>query len=152
MAVSASDIKSDYPLPSYNFKVRIGPENYSFSQVSGLNLQYEKVVYLHGLSWLEGELQMPGRQQAVTVTLERGIVPSGSVLLEWIQSIRLGSVTKQDIIIDLCDETGAPRVSWTVLNAFPIQLNAPTFDAKSNDVAIEQLSLTANGLTIEYHS
>lgn len=151
MAVSTEEIKNRYPLPAYNFRVRLGPDNYSFSQVSGLTLRYDPVTYRHGLSWLEGELQRPGMQQAISVTLQKGIVPAGSVLLEWVESIRLGTVTKQDIIIDLCDETGAPRVSWTVQNAFPTQLSAPTFAANGNDVALEELTLSANGLRIEYH-
>ena len=151
MTLTVDNIRKTFPLPTYNYKVRFGPDSYAFSQASGLNLQYDTITYRHGLSWFEGETQMPGRQQALNITLERGVVSSGSVLLEWIQSVRLGSVTKQDVIIDLCDENGTPTVSWTVQNAFPTQLEAPTLSASGNEVAIERLQLMGNGLLVEYH-
>jgi phage tail-like protein len=40
-------------------------------------------------------------------------------------------------------------ISWKVVNAFPTKLTAPTFDAKSNDVAIETLELKADLITME---
>jgi phage tail-like protein len=152
MAISPDDIKNRFPLPAYNFKVRMGSENYGFSQVSGLNLQYETITYRTGLSHLEGDFQMPGRKQAVNVTLERGVVRQGSRLLEWISTIQMSMVNKEDLIIDLCGENGEPLVSWTVQNAFPTQLEAPGFDANTNEVAIERLHLIGSGLKIEYHS
>lgn len=151
MAIAADDIKNRFPLPAYNFRVRIGAENYSFSQVSGLNLQYETITYRTGLSWLEGEFQMPGRKQALNLTLERGIVSQRSLLMEWITGIQLSVVSKKDVIIDLCNESGEPLVSWTVFNAFPTQLEAPGFDASTNEIAIERLHLIGNDLKIEYH-
>jgi phage tail-like protein len=35
------------------------------------------------------------------------------------------------------------------MNAFPTKLTAPTFDAKSNDAAIETLELRADLITME---
>jgi phage tail-like protein len=40
-------------------------------------------------------------------------------------------------------------ISWKVINAFPTKLDAPTFDASSNDVAIETMELRADNITIE---
>jgi phage tail-like protein len=36
-----------------------------------------------------------------------------------------------------------------VVNAFPTKLDAPTFDAKSNDAAIESMELAADFISIE---
>lgn len=152
MAQTPQQIKDSFPLPAYNYRVRLGSDYYAFSQVSGLNLRYDTVTYRHGLSWLEGATHMPGIQQPVNVTLERGVVRQGSVLLDWINSVNLGSVDREDVIVDLCDEEGVPTVSWTIFNAFPTQLDAPEFNANSNEVAIERLQLTGNDLSIEFHS
>ncbi len=150
MAFSPNDIGNQFPLPAYNFMVSIGSDTYSFSQVTGLNLQYETITYRHGMSWLEGDFHMPGRAQPVNLTLERGVVRQGSVLLDWISSIQLNIVSKKDVIVDLLSEEGVALVRWTLQNAFPTQLEAPGFDANTNDVAIERLTLIGNGLRIEY--
>jgi phage tail-like protein len=39
-------------------------------------------------------------------------------------------------------------VSWKVINAFPTKLDAPTFSASSNDVAIESMELMADGVAV----
>ena len=49
----------------------------------------------------------------------------------------------------LCDENGDPVISWKVANAFPTKLEAPTFDANSNDAAVESMELTADSVTME---
>jgi len=152
MAVSADDIQSRFPLPAYNYKVRIDGESHSFAQVSGLSLRYETITYRTGMSWFEGEFQMPGKKQPINLTLERGVVKARSLLFDWIDSIQLNTVSRKEVIIDLCDDEGNPLVSWTVENAFPTQLDAPSFDASTNEVAIESLQLIANGLKITYHS
>jgi phage tail-like protein len=151
MATTVQAIKKEYPLPVYNFRVRLGTENHGFVQVSGLNLQYSPITYKHGLSWLEGEIQIPGSQQPLNVTLERGLIKRKSDFWDWIQDINFGLVVKRDLTVDLCDETGIPVISWMLKNAFPTQLDAPTFNVGSNEVAIEKLQLMANGLLVEYH-
>jgi phage tail-like protein len=58
-------------------------------------------------------------------------------------------IEKKDIFVRLLDEAGQPVLSWKVLNAFPKQLDAPTFTANSNEVAIEAMTLMADGVVLE---
>jgi phage tail-like protein len=83
--------------------------------------------------------------------MKKGVVVGVSVpaLFGWINSTRLNRIDKKDIYVRLCDETGAAVVSWKVINAFPTKLDAPTFTASSNDVAIESLDLMADGIVVE---
>jgi phage tail-like protein len=148
--LNTKDIKTTYPLPVYNYKVEIDSETMGFSEVSGLNIEVDTITYKHGLSCKEGVLYLPGMEKPVNITMKRGVVTGKSQLYKWISSIKLNKVSRKDISIHLCDETGIPVVTWKVQNAFPIKLEAPTFDAKSNDVAIESLSLMANKIFIEY--
>ena len=53
MAESKSD--QAYPLAAYNYRVTVAGTTMSFSEVSGLAVEYEKVTYRHGLSFREGE-------------------------------------------------------------------------------------------------
>lgn len=151
MARTKQDIRATFPVPTYNYRVRIGTETHSFSEVSGLSLEYEPITYKHGLSWLEGAEQMPGMRGEVRLTLKRGMVRYRSLLLDWIQTVRLNYVEKRDITIDLCDEEGLPVVSWKVFNAFPVKMDVPALESNSNEVAIESIDLLANYLEIKYH-
>ena len=96
-------------------------------------------------------MNMPAQAPATTVTLKKGIVSGVSVdtLYGWISTTQINQVEKKDIFIRLCDENGDPVISWKVTNAFPTKLEAPTFDANSNDVAVESMELTADNVTVE---
>ena len=153
MALTKQNIKDTYPLPVYNYRVTIGKDTLGFSEVSGLSVDYEPVTYKHGLSFIMGPKIIPGMRQPVKLTLKRGITKSGAFLANWLKTTYNDPFknSKQDITIDLCDEGGLPVVRWTVLGALPIKLDAPSFDANSNDVAIEALELVAHDLKIDYN-
>jgi phage tail-like protein len=156
MATSKADTKIAYPLPAYNYKVDIGKDTIAFSEVSGLNITYQKTTYKESPAEAgkigPRSFYMPAQLDAETLTLKKGLVPAKSqvALYDWINSISLNQVEKKDIVISLCDETGKAVVSWTVINAFPTKLDAPTFNASSNDAAIESMELTADGIIINY--
>ena len=156
MAVSTDTIKNTYPLPVYNYRVEIAGEAIAFSQVSGLSLGFETSTYKESQteSGLRGPktMYMPAQISAVTITLQKGVVRGGvslGVLYDWINTTQINQIEKKDILISLMDETGSPVVSWKVINAFPTKLDAPSFDANSNDVAIETMELMADRITIE---
>lgn len=155
MAVTKDEIKTAYPLPAYNYKVEIGSDTVAFSEVSGLEISYETTTYKESPveSGIPGPrvMTMPAQGTAPKITLKKGIVPSISIstFYDWINGIQTNLVEKKDIFIRLCDEEGAPVISWKVTNAFPTKLTAPTFDANSNDVAVETMELSADGISIE---
>lgn len=152
MATTKSAIKSSYPLPVYNYRVTIGKDTLGFSEVSGLSIEYEPVTYKHGMSFWMGNKIIPGMRQPSKLTLKRGIAKSSSFLASWLSDAYNNpfKISKKDILIDLCDETGTPVVRWTVVGALPTKLDAPTFDANSNDVAIETLELVAHEIKVDY--
>ena len=155
MALSKDDIKAAYPLPLYNYRVEIGPDSVAFSEVSGLAVSYETFTFKESPveSGAPGprSMTMPAQPEATTLTLKKGVVRGASVeaLYRWIGSKQLNLIEKKDIFIRLCDEKGDPAVSWKVINAFPTKLDAPGFDASSNDAAVETMELTADGVMIK---
>ncbi len=158
MAEDKAYIKTKYPLPVYNFRVTIqslteGPFEVSFAEVSGLSVEYEPVTYKHGFSFLMGSKIIPGMRQPLRITLKRGILKSHRLLHEWIDDTYSNPfylAAKKDILIDLCDEAGKPVIRWTVKKALPVKMDMPSFDANSNDVAIETMELIAAGLKVDY--
>lgn len=153
MATTVDDIKAKYPLPVYYYDVKIDDlDPIAFKEVSGLTIGYEDpITYKDGLSHKEGAKHMPGQRSAVDITMKKGIVRGDNKLFDWISKINLNTVVKKDILVSLMDESDSPVVSWKIMNAFPKKMEAPTFDATSNDVAIESLDFRADSLTIEYH-
>ncbi|MEZ4382387.1 MAG: phage tail protein [Nannocystaceae bacterium] len=155
MATSSADIKQSYPLPVYNYKVEIDGEAVAFSEVSGLSVGYETTTYKESPT-ASGQIgptiiHMPAQRTAVNVSLRKGLVRGSSirVLYNWISTTRINQIQKKDIYVRLLDEAGDAVISWKVLNAFPTKLDAPSFDANSNDVAVESMELMADMVTIE---
>jgi phage tail-like protein len=95
---------------------------------------------------------MPGQRHRPTITLKRGVFKGQSKLYDWINSISLNQVEKKDISISLTDETGSNLlITWNISNAFPEKLTAPSFDATSNEVAVQEMSLKADRVTVQFH-
>lgn len=155
MALSKDEIKSAYPLPVYNYKVEVGGDTIAFSEVSGLNITYETATYKESPteSGSVGPrvMHMPMQGTPPNITLKKGLVRASSMatFYNWINSTQLNQIDKKDIYIRLCDETGAAVISWKVSNAFPTKLDAPSFDANSNDVAVESMELMGDKLSME---
>ncbi|WP_340200037.1 phage tail protein [Ascidiimonas sp. W6] len=155
MALTKEQIKTDYPLPIYNYRIDIDGVSFSFSEVSGLELSFESITYKE--SFTSGGkvgpniMYMPGQIQPVNITLKKGFVKGKSipVFYNWINDIQLNRVDKKDIVVHLLDETGNTVVNWKVIDAFPTKLSAPSFDANSNEVAIESMDLMALRVTME---
>ena len=52
-------------------------------------------------------------------------------------------------MIRLLDETGSPRMTWTLTNAFPKQVTPTDMNSQSSEAAIETMVLAHEGLTTE---
>jgi phage tail-like protein len=155
MAVTATEIKNAYPLPVYNYKVEIAGVAIAFSEVSGLSIGFETTTYKESNTNQKAPgprvLHMPSQLTPPNITLKKGVIRNQSVatLYKWIASIQINQVEKKDIYVRLCDEKGDAVISWKIINAFPTKLDAPSFDANSNDAAIESMELRADRIFIE---
>lgn len=155
MAMSEEEVRKSYPLLACYYRVEIGPDTVAFSEVSGCDVAYE--VATHKESPMAGgapgprTMLMPSQRTNPTITLKKGLVPADSVanLYGWIATVKGNVVEKKDIFVRLCNEEGAPVISWKVTNAFPVKLTAPSFSATSNDVAVESMELRADFVTLE---
>ena len=149
MAQSTKSQKLAYPLPAYNFRVRVGDTVVSFAEVSGIAAEYDKVMYRNGLSFWEGEaIKTFYYDTYIPVTLRRGVVlgPNPLFLYEWLKK-----GDSRPVEVSLCDEKGAQVISWQIAKALPVKLQAPTFDAKTNEVSIETMELSVRGVSLVKH-
>lgn len=146
MAQSTDFQRTNYPLAAYNFRVKVDQTEISFSEVTGIAVEYDHVSYRHGLTFLEGEsMQTFHFDSFKSVTCKRGTILGKNPLFlhEWLAKRDLRSME-----VSLCDEKGAPVLSWKIVAAVPVSLKAPAFTAASNDAAIETVDLQVRGVSV----
>jgi len=140
--------RTSYPLAAYNFRVTVDGTGMRFAKVSGLQREHQTVTYRHGLSFSEGEQIAKYRiDRYVPVTLEQGTVIGSKFLHEWLER-----KTKSVMEISLCDGQGLPVIAWRIAKAVPVKLSASSFDARTNEVAIETFEVKAAGISIVHLS
>ncbi len=146
---------TNYPLPSYQYQVDIGSTTYSFASVTGLTIRYNYTVYKESMS-KDGKkvnsMALPTQMdKSNPIIFNRGVMKSSSsddllYLYQWIKDANYKAIDKRDITVKLCNELGSVVVIWTLRDAFPIRLDAPTFDASSNNPAIESFQVLVGGI------
>ncbi len=137
-----------YPLPKFHFLVQWGGTRIGFSEVTGLDIQIEPIEYREGSSPQYSKIKMPGMQKSSNITLKRGTVASDKEFYTWIKTVNLNTIERRDLTISLLNENHEPVISWKVMNAFPIKVQASDLKADGNEVAIETIELAHEGLDI----
>ncbi|NHB95190.1 phage tail protein [Photorhabdus stackebrandtii] len=147
MSTTPEQIAVEYPIPTYRFVVSIGDEQIPFNSVSGLDISHDVIEYKDGTG---NYYKMPGQRQGINISLRKGVFSGDTKLFDWINSIQLNQVEKKDISISLTNAAGTEiLMTWSVANAFPTSLTSPSFDATSNEVAVQEITLTADRVTIQ---
>jgi phage tail-like protein len=126
------------PLRSFSYRLVIANVILAgFSDVSGLKDQEET----------DGLRKLPGRAKYSNVTLKRGLTNSKE-LWDWHREATTGMTPRKSASIVLVDERGRQVKCWCLRNAWPVKLIRPALKATANDVAIETLELTCEGIEV----
>lgn len=138
------------PLSAFHFQVEWGGSQLGFTEVSGLDIQFEPLEYRDGASKDYHVRKVPGMVKYNNIILKRGIVKGDNQFFEWLNTKELNSIEKRDLTISLLNETHQPVVVWRVSNAFPVRYSGPVLRAKGTDVAMEELELAHEGIRVEH--
>lgn len=129
------------PYRGYNFLVEIdGITQGGFQEVSGLDASTASVDYREGTDPAHSR-KLTGMNTYTAITLKRGITDSDE-LWRWRQTVIDGKAQRRNGSIVLRDETGAEKIRWNFLDAWPSQWTGPSFNAATATVAVESLVLT----------
>lgn len=139
----------EYPLSKFHFQVEWGSSRIGFTEVSGLDVEIEPIVYREGSSPEYHDIQMPGRAKFGPITLKRGLFASDNEFFNWFNTKRLNNIQRRDLTISLLDESHEPVAVWKVKNAWPTKVQSTDLKADGNEVAIESMELVHEGLTIQ---
>ena len=139
-----------WPLPKFYFKVTLGSQDstVSFQEVSGLETETQIIEYRHGDSKQFSTIKMPGIAKTGNVTLKKGIFVKDNNFFKWYSAIKMNTIKRETVVIQLLDESGNVTMSWTLANAWPTKITGTDLKSDANEVAVETLELAHEGLTI----
>jgi phage tail-like protein len=140
---------ANYPLPKFHFLVQWGGSRIGFTEVTGLTIENEVIEYREGNSPEYSKVKMPGLHKFGNITLKRGVFASDNEYYDWLNTVKLNTIERRDIIINLLNEEHEPVVSWKVKNAWPVKIQAPDLKSDANEAAIESIELAHEGLVIQ---
>jgi len=126
----------------------------AFQDCSGLEVSMDVQEYLEG-GRNDGVIQRVGRAKYVPLVLKRGMfyAEGGQVnrdLWKWIQGVVSGQrpVPRYDGVVEVMSVGDNVVATWVFDRGLPSQLRGPQLDAKSGEIAIEELHIAHEGLRL----
>ena len=139
----ATSLRSD-PYGIAHFEIEIdGMRESGFLKVSGLEGRVEVEEYREGGDF--GVRKAPGSVSYSNIVVSRGMT-SSTELWDWWERVRNGDVDRRNLSIVMLDDSRQAVARWQVQSAWPVRYSAPDLNAESDDVAIETLELTHEGI------
>ena len=128
------------PLQKFKFRLTIPglPSGIGFQKVSGLTQEVAVTEYDEG--GFSHTHKLPGRQKVGEVTAERGAYADNSFHNLLKQSLTNPNM-RNTIIIEHLDRFGNPARTYKLAEAWVSKWESNDFDASSDDVAIEKLTI-----------
>jgi phage tail-like protein len=130
--------------------------NGSFQECSGLDLEADVREYLEG-GRNDGVVRRVGRVKLQPIVLKRGMFarstgqPVDSTLWEWLQDMVRGEAPARRI--DGTVHVNASRAddvlaTWRFVRGLPLKIVGPTLNARSGEIAVEELHIVHEGLRL----
>lgn len=133
----------------FRFRLEIdGVAQAAFSEAAAGETTLDAIDYREGDEALRRR-KLKGLQTAPNITLKRGITGS-TAILSWRRNVLAGQTqsSRKQVVIVVQDESGADRARFIVTGALPVKYDAAEFNAKGNEVAIETLELSNEGIEL----
>lgn len=128
------------PLQQYKYRVSLPgiPAGVGFTTVSGLTREVGVVEYDEG--GYDHMHKLSGKQTVSEVVLERGMFANKDM-----EDVYKKTLTNPDfrttMTIELLDKFGAKKRDWTLAEAWVSKWEGSEFNASSEDVAIEKITV-----------
>ncbi len=153
----------EYLLPAFRFEVKLMPSsgtgasplgNGAFQECSGLEIEMDVQDYLEG-GRNDGVVRRVGRAKLQPLVLKRGMFyqDDGSAngeLWLWLQSIINGDrpVRRYDGTVTVMSADNGVRATWSFDRGLPSRIRGPELNARTGEIAIEELTIAHEGLRL----
>lgn len=161
----SAETPAPYLLPTFAFQVTLtrtgGGDTLDnagrFAECSGLQLEADIKEYPEG-GRNDGVIRRVGRVKLVPLVLKRGMFAAGSdeaanrLLWDWLTGTVGGEkpVTRYDGRVEILDNSRKHTLAmWTFDRGLPLKVSGPTLNAKTGEIAIEELHIAHEALRME---
>ncbi len=142
-----AELRKD-PYAAFNFVVEIDSVTVAgFSECTGVNTETDAIEYRTGDHDIT-VTKLPGLKKFGNITLKRGFTASKE-LWEWRKKVLDGKTERQSGSIVLQNEARQEALRWNFREGWPRKWEGPSFNAKTNEVAIETLEIVCEGIALE---
>lgn len=142
------------PYGAYNFIVEINtvsPDGSavkgSFCECSGLDVEIPTIEYRNGSEDITVR-KMPGLKKFSNIVLKRGII-ADLTFWDWIVKGMNGLTQRVSGSVALLDENQREVMRWNFRRGWPSKYTGPSLNAKNNEIAMESLEISHEGLEID---
>ena len=126
-----------------------------FQECTGLQIDMDVHEITEG-GRNDGTVRLVGRGKYTNIVLKRGMVyPVGgtavSEIWAWLQGVLSGQrpLVRYDGVIEVLNaSSGAVTATWVFDRGLPAKVSGPTLNAKSGEIAIEELTIAHEGLRL----
>ena len=125
-----------------------------FQECSGLEISMDVQEYLEG-GRNDGVIQRVGRAKYSNIVLKRGMFFGDEKEIQkelwvWLQDVVAGKrpVPRYDGIVDVHSQGGDVVATWVFERGLPIKIVGPQLNAKTGDIAIEEIHIAHEGLRL----
>jgi phage tail-like protein len=133
------------PFASQNFHVEVqGIKVAGFSECTGLNAETNVIEYREGKDDIVPR-KLPGLSKFGNVTLKAGLT-TDTTIWDWHKNVMDGNINRYNVSIIVLDESRKEQVRYNLTSAWPSKYTAPDLKANANEIAIEALELTHEGM------
>ncbi|MBN2824207.1 MAG: phage tail protein [Campylobacterales bacterium] len=139
------------PYVGFNFRMEIdGIEVAGFKEISALGMESEVIEYFEGDGINTTVKKQPGITNYSNITFKRGIA-EGTELYEWCATINDQSreVERKTVTINLLDDSGEPRKTYTLYEAWPCAYRTSDLDGSASELAMEEVEFVLEYFEIE---
>lgn len=143
-----------YPFTTFNFAVEITREgeserlcSASFSECDGLEMTMQVKTIREGGNNSE-QIQLTGPLSYGQLTLKRGMTANFDLWNWFTATLRYPDLRAQAEVIMLAEDGTTTRASFVLSRCMPVKLKAPALNAKDGMVAIEELQLSYESLSL----
>jgi phage tail-like protein len=160
-------VAADYPLLARAFRFRVSlllsagegaPQlgDGGFQECSGLDLEMDVQDLPEG-GRNDGTVRLVGRAKLQPLVLKRGmLVPSPGTgvddsLWGWLQDVVAGvrPVRRYNGVVEVLDADMLAVARWTFDSGLPARVTGPQLNARTGEIAIEELHIHHQGLRLE---
>jgi len=138
----------DDPYLHYSFIVEIdGIQRAGFAEVGGLTTDTDVVDYREGSDIGLHVRKLSGLRKTTPVNCKRGYTQNKE-LWQWRKDVINGVVKRRTVDFILRNEEQKEVLRWRVSEAWPSKWTGPALNAKTNEVAIEEIELQNEGIAL----